>query len=153
MPAALTLSLGGAVKNASTNKHAIQLIPRPKFPKQKLSPQQSSGLTYERKVFKHFKAKKWPGELLYSPWFRQGSTIHNPDILLIQPSLLVVFECKLGQTDTAIPQLRRYAAICSEFFGLPCALVQVFRNLYRPCQLITSLPMKPNSLSHWHLYL
>lgn len=131
----------------------VQLTDRPNFSKSKLTPLQQKGLTYERKVYKHFKTQRWTGELLHSPWFRQGSILHNPDILLVQPKLVTIFECKLGQTDAAIPQLNRYAAICSEFFGLPCALVQVFRNLYRPTELITELPGEPNTLSNWHLFL
>lgn len=129
------------------------MISKPAFSKSPLTPLQQKGLTYERKVFKHFKKKHWPGDLLYSPWFREGSSLHNPDILLVQPHLVVIFECKLSQTELAVQQLKRYSAVCHTFFGLPCACVQIFRNLFCPCNLITTLPTAPNSYSQWHLFL
>lgn len=142
----------------------ITLCEKPSFPRKRLSPQQQAGLCYERKVFKFFKRQKnlfpqlWKGDLLHSPWFRSCEddkmALHNPDVLLVGPEIVTVFECKLSQSDLAEQQLRRYGKICLEFFALPINLICCFRNLYRPVPLITSLPLLPaNQTLQWHLFL
>lgn len=141
----------------------ITLCDKPAFLKKKLSPQQQAGLCYERKVFKFFRQQKnlfsslWKGDLIHSPWFKvedQRSYFLNPDILLINPKLITVFECKLSQNDLAIAQINKYAKLCLEYFGLPVNAIIVFRNLYRPTSLITSLPLLPaNQTLQWHIFL
>ncbi len=140
----------------------ITLCNKPEFPKKKLSPQQQAGLTYERKVFKFFRQQKrllsWPGNLMHSPWFKvedSKTCFLNPDILLIGPKMITVFECKLSQTSEAFPQLRRYGEVCKTYFGLPVNLILVFRNLYHSVNLITNLPREshPREFFSWHLFL
>lgn len=141
----------------------ITLCDRPAFQKKKLSPQQQAGLCYERKVFKFFRHQKnlfsqpWRGDLIHSPWFKvedERSYFLNPDILLVGPTLITVFECKLSQTDLAIAQLRKYAKLCFNYFGLPVNGIVVFRNLYNKPKLISSLPTAPvEEILNWHLFL
>ena len=141
----------------------ITLCEKPIFLKRKLSPQQQAGLCYERKVFKFFRQQKnlfssiWKGDLIHSPWFKvedERSYFLNPDILLVGPKLITVFECKLSQNDLAIAQLRKYANLCLSYFGLPVNAIVVFRNLYNKPKLISVLPTDPvEEILSWHLFL
>ena len=141
----------------------ITLCEKPVFQKRKLSPQQQAGLCYERKVFKFFRHQKnlfpsiWKGDLIHSPWFKvedEKSYFLNPDILLVGPKLITVFECKLSQNDLAIAQLRKYANLCLSYFGLPVNAIVVFRNLYNKPKLISALPTDPvEEILSWHLFL
>ena len=141
----------------------ITLCDKPAFLKKKLSPQQQAGLCYERKVFKFFRQQKnlfpsiWKGDLIHSPWFKvedERSYFLNPDILLVGPKLITVFECRLSQNYLAIAQIRKYAKLCLEYFGLPVNAIIVFRNLYQKPKLISSLPTSPvEEILNWHLFL
>lgn len=125
------------------------------------------GLTYERKVWKFFKRTQerdssFPrGSILYQQWFSvEPSNLSKPqffcpDLLLVGPRAVVLFEIKLTQTELAAAQLRRYAPMIEEFFSLPTILCCVFKNLLqRPPALITNLSaLHPTTLNHYHLFL
>ena len=141
----------------------ITLCDKPAFLKKKLSTQQQAGLCYERKVFKFFRRQKnlfsslWLGDLIHSPWFKvedERSYFLNPDILLVGPKFITVFECKLSQNDLAVAQIQKYAKLCLKYFGLPVNAVIVFRNLYNKPKLIRELPTAPvEEILNWHLFL
>lgn len=102
--------------------HVRQMEP-PGFAKRnQLSTCQLRGKTYERKVYKTLKrqcdAGEWPnGELLYGPWLeyvdQNGPGICQPDLVMILPDTLMIFEVKLKQTLKAWDQLDKYVALCS----------------------------------------
>jgi len=128
--------------------------------RRRLTKIQQMGLTYERKVVKFFRKQQWPGALLHGQWFKFrdccGSGFCCPDILLVQPTRAVIFECKLTQTPSAHGQLSElYGPVVGMYYGLPVVLCEVFRNLLnRPERLVRGLDeMLPDLLNSWHLYL
>jgi hypothetical protein len=127
------------------------------FTKTKLTKIQQSGLTYERKVVKHFKKLQknegWPGQLLFGQWFNYNGSYLCPDILLVTPSVVHIFEVKLTQTKMATAQLNGYEKCLKEFFHLPTTKTQIFRNLVDKKDLTTFPGILPNIINMWHLFL
>lgn len=122
-------------------------------------------MTYQRKVWKFFlsqqKAKplEWPGQFLYEPWFCERSDAgpvmlryHSPDILLITPSFIYLFEIKLSEVEEE-GQVRRYGRVCEEFFGVPVLLCQVCRNLKSSAGVRKLEELKKEVVNIWHLFL
>lgn len=100
------------------------------------------------------------GELYLSQWLgfsdENGAGWAQPDAFLVQENLVVIFEMKLTQTESARAQLLSlYAPLIKEIFGLPCVCIQVCKNIReRPHHKIThprELVFKPKpGMWTWH---
>ena len=120
------------------------------------------GHKYERDFAKALKAR-YPQSCLAGQWFRfidrNGQGFCQTDLLLKRPGEIIIFECKLTDTEKGRSQISRlYAPVVSHVFGLPVRGVVVARHLTReselalitdqlPIALSSSLPIVPTL--HW----
>lgn len=114
-------------------KSAGFLVEPPAFTKRKkLNRAQSRGLTYERRVVAELAGMDL-GTLMAGPWieFRDhhGSSICQPDALIIGAQSVLVVEAKLKQSTRGIVQLSSlYGPLCGAMWpDRRVLLLQVFR--------------------------
>lgn len=89
----------------------------------------------------------WDGvELISHQWFSfndsNGGGCCEADHYLIHPrGFIILLECKLTQTDSAIDQMvKLYVPVLKEIYGMPVIPVQVCKNMrYQPDNLITDI--------------
>lgn len=102
------------------------------------------GRSYERKVARALKREhdKFEGELFIGQWLlfkdRHGYGKAQPDVYIVRSDLVVLIECKLTQTENAIPQLLSlYLPLIKELYHRPVVCIQACHNLrYVPKKLI-----------------
>lgn len=76
-----------------------------------------------------------PGEFHTGEWIHftddNGRGCAQPDIFLVFPTLILVIECKLSQTDNAKNQLLDlYKPLLEHLFHRPAFCIQACKNLY-----------------------
>ena len=117
------------------------------------------GRAYEKKVGK-FISRRWPG-LISGQWFefldRNGPGVCQPDHYIPFEDQVLLFECKLTQTDVAFSQMDQlYKPILRQLYGRPVTGVQVCKHLVDRRPIITDLRetlLKPGSNFLWHCLL
>jgi hypothetical protein len=111
----------------------------PPYGKQrKLKGSRGKGQTYEKKVGRELRdlinEGRIEGELFSGQWFAfcdaHGPGFAQPDHFIWTESLVLLFECKLTQSDKAEAQLNLlYAPILAEHYQLPVLKVHTCKNL------------------------
>lgn len=101
----------------------------------KLKGSAAKGIAYEKKVNKAL--KKWveegaiEGELWLGPWIRfedeNGIGLAQPDAVVRQTDRVLIFESKLKQTKSAIPQLKMYGDLLEPLMKVPPVYIQCFK--------------------------
>lgn len=114
-------------------------------PKPRASPLKK-GLAYEKKVGKVLQRMirdgELSGELHLQQWIlfadNGGVQWARPDAYLIHTGGILLIECKLTQTDSAVPQLLGlYLPLLRQIYNVPILCLQVCKNLrYIPSKLI-----------------
>lgn len=144
-----------------------QLQERSPFPKTR--PRASAlkrGLAFERgvgrRLWRMVDAGELRGDLRLGQWImfadREGISYAQPDAYLITPTLALLMECKLTQSDSAEAQMQSlYLPLLQHLYELPIVCLQVCKNLrYVPEKLIESpaaLLGKPRPGTFtWHLF-
>ena len=107
-----------------------------------------AGLAYERKVGRKLKrmllADELEGELRLSQWILfadvNGIGWAQADVYLLMKDRILLIECKLTQSDNAVPQLLSlYLPLLRKVYNLPILCLQVCHNLrYVPKKLVES---------------
>jgi hypothetical protein len=85
------------------------------------------GLTYERRIGKVLRA--WWPELQSGTWFEWPGGCCQVDHFVVLSSVVLLFECKLKETDAAWPQIEKYRKVLESYFGRPVVGIQVCKYL------------------------
>lgn len=90
------------------------------------------GVAYERKFHEFIKGKFAKPNL--GQWLRffdaSGEGFAQPDVFILRPLDVLLFECKLSQKASAWDQMRfLYVPLLEHLFQLPITCVQVCKNL------------------------
>ncbi len=103
------------------------------------------GLKYEKDFGKAL-AARYPRNCIAGQWFRfidaNGHGYCQPDLLVKKPDEVILFECKLTDTEKGRSQLARlYFPVVQHVFGLPVRGVVVTRHLSKETEiaLVTDL--------------
>lgn len=134
------------------------------IPKGKPRGKKARGLSYEAKVGEILQRWSARGELYGAvrcgQWFAyrdiRGAGFCQPDILIIQPTLVIIVESKYTQTESAFAQLNLlYRPVVQHCFKRPVRVVQVCHNLIgppaHPVKCPTELgPDSPDLEYTWH---
>lgn len=81
-----------------------------------------------------------------------GPGFAQPDYFILQPEQVLLFECKLTQTEEAWRQLRSlYGPLLAHIFERPIISVQVCHNLTSTPPIIITSPSssKDGAILHW----
>ena len=112
------------------------------------------GLTYQHRVGKVLQplAKDLGWAFYAEEWIYHGAWL-QPDFILISPSnAALILDAKLTFTESAWPQLARYAAALSAWgYGTTC--IQVCRNLTPSAPPAVADFVDLDDQSVWHLFL
>lgn len=97
------------------------------------------GLTFE-KAFGKALTKRWPKQVLSGQWFQfgdvNGSGYCQPDLLLVFSNEVVIFECKLTDTEQGRSQLAKlYYPVVEKALGRAVKGVVVVRHLTQETQM------------------
>lgn len=115
------------------------IAPRNPFPgPKKLSGSAAAGIAFQNKLGRYLARqidlRRLEGKLYSDLWImfkdRNGEGFAQPDHFLLQPTRIVLIECKLTQNDAAWPQLYGlYKPLVEHLFKRPAICVQAFRRM------------------------
>lgn len=114
--------------------------PRPaRLPVARLRGTKRLGIKYEKDFAKTLEGS-FPGSCLAGQWFHfvdvNGPGYCQPDLLLKLPHEIVIFECKLTDTEQGRSQIAHlYAPVVEKAFGLPSRGIVVTRHLTRETEI------------------
>jgi len=140
---------------------------RPKGPWPKRKPQTAAerkGYGYENTVTRHFRRllheEEIVGALFVGQWIlfsdSKGTNWAQPDLYLVMEKSILLVECKLTQSDEAVPQLLSlYLPLLRHIYNMPIVCLQVCHNLrYVPKKFVSGpleLIANPGPGVHtWH---
>lgn len=97
------------------------------------------GITFEKSFAKALQAR-WPKNTLAGQWFFfqdvNGRGHCQTDVLLVFSDEVVIFECKLTDTEKGRSQLSRlYSPVIEKAFGKPAKCIVVTRHLTRETEI------------------
>ena len=132
----------------------------------KLTGTKAQGLAFQNKVGRflagEIDAKRLEGKLYSDLWLMfedcNGNGFAQPDHFLLQPNLVVVFECKLSQNSRAWPQIELlYQPLLAHLFKRPVIGVQAFKRMRyeepkRPQVQMHRRPLEFEDGAIWHYF-
>lgn len=114
-------------------------------------------MTYERTIRRKLKAwaEMWGFEFCAAQWVQfsdeQGVSFAQPDAWIECKDMVLLFECKLTQSDGAEMQaMSLYAPLLEELLGKPVVGCQVFKNIrYRTGRMVESVEELLGKSGYW----
>lgn len=92
----------------------------------------AAGVAYERKFAREAR-RQYGASAVSGQWLRftddAGLGLAQPDTYALLPERIILFECKLRETDLAWPQLHFYAQLLEALLRRPVTQIQVCKIL------------------------